>query len=151
MCPLNNLSTLSELVQSLKSSGARAVVTNLENLAIDGEAAKIVGIPDERIVLIDEVEQGHGYRHFSSVRSRALDLTRPVIDPGEDLAFLVYSSGTTGLPKGVMLTHRNITANIVQNAVLGDGFSHWSRDRSLGFLPMFHIYGMFRRRTRDKI
>ena len=72
---------------------------------------------------------------FSSVR--------PEIDPGEDLAFLVYSSGTTGLPKGVMLTHHNIVANMIQNAVVSRSFIDWRRDKALGFLPMYHIYGRY--------
>ncbi len=60
------------------------------------------------------------------------------IDPLNDLAFLPYSSGTTGLPKGVMLTHYNLTSNIRQSIATGlareDGVL-------LAFLPFFHIYG----------
>jgi len=60
------------------------------------------------------------------------------IDPLEDLAFLPYSSGTTGLPKGVMLTHYNLTSNIRQSIATG-----LAREDSvlLAFLPFFHIYG----------
>jgi acyl-CoA synthetase (AMP-forming)/AMP-acid ligase II len=61
------------------------------------------------------------------------------IDPDRDLAVLPYSSGTTGLPKGVMLTHRNLVANIRQTqAILGVT----SDDVLIGVLPFFHIYGM---------
>jgi acyl-CoA synthetase (AMP-forming)/AMP-acid ligase II len=61
------------------------------------------------------------------------------MDPATHLAVLPYSSGTTGLPKGVMLTHRNLVANLAQCdpiiGVLPD-------DRILAVLPFFHIYGM---------
>jgi acyl-CoA synthetase (AMP-forming)/AMP-acid ligase II len=61
------------------------------------------------------------------------------IDPRQDLVVLPYSSGTTGLPKGVMLTHYNLVANILQaRSVL----SLDERDTMLGVLPFFHIYGM---------
>lgn len=60
------------------------------------------------------------------------------IDPANDVVALPYSSGTTGLPKGVMLTHRNLVANILQCCVFGvEG-----DDVVLAFLPFFHIYGM---------
>jgi acyl-CoA synthetase (AMP-forming)/AMP-acid ligase II len=61
------------------------------------------------------------------------------IDPAQDVVVLPYSSGTTGVCKGVMLTHRNLVANICQ---LG---SHLGADEtavSLGVLPFFHIYGL---------
>ncbi len=57
----------------------------------------------------------------------------------EDVAVLPYSSGTTGLPKGVMLTHYNITSNILQT--LGTK-EITEEDVVLAFLPFFHIYGM---------
>ena len=65
---------------------------------------------------------------------------RPVaINPREDVAVLPYSSGTTGLPKGVMLTHYNITSNVKQ----GLATRFFSSDMvGLWTLPLFHIYGM---------
>jgi acyl-CoA synthetase (AMP-forming)/AMP-acid ligase II len=67
------------------------------------------------------------------------DLNPVQINPREDLAALPYSSGTTGLPKGVMLTHFNIVSNVRQtcNTGLGSAYSVY-----LDFLPFYHIYGM---------
>ncbi|MEP4195265.1 MAG: AMP-binding protein [Aliishimia sp.] len=72
--------------------------------------------------------------------SGAAPLTTQIpIDPRQDIAVIPYSSGTTGLPKGVMLTHRNILANAIQ----------WKDNRNIGphdvapvFLPFFHIFGL---------
>jgi acyl-CoA synthetase (AMP-forming)/AMP-acid ligase II len=65
---------------------------------------------------------------------------RPVaINPREDVAALPYSSGTTGLPKGVMLTHFNIGANVQQGLAVKQADSDTV---SLCVLPFFHIYGM---------
>jgi acyl-CoA synthetase (AMP-forming)/AMP-acid ligase II len=61
------------------------------------------------------------------------------IDPASDLVALPYSSGTTGINKGVMLTHRNLVANLCQGApalLAGEG------ERLIAVLPFFHIYGL---------
>src|SRR2546427_3279542 len=61
------------------------------------------------------------------------------IEPARDLAALPYSSGTTGFPQGVMLTHRNLVANLVQT----DAVHHVAeQDRVIAVLPFFHIYGL---------
>lgn len=64
------------------------------------------------------------------------------MDPATDLAFLAYSSGTTGLPKGVMLTHRNVVSNVLQLGAAESENLGWRRDKLLGFLPFYHIYGL---------
>ncbi|KAK5000710.1 hypothetical protein LTR66_000501, partial [Elasticomyces elasticus] len=80
------------------------------------------------------------------------------IDPRKDAAFLVYSSGTTGKPKGVKLSHYNITSNILQlqaaeNYILTWDWSRTSEgiplrdpgiggDKVLACLPFFYIYGL---------
>ena len=61
-----------------------------------------------------------------------------VIDPAEDVAVMPYSSGTTGLPKGVMLTHRNLVVNLAQL----DAVETEESKALLGVLPFFHIYAM---------
>jgi 4-coumarate--CoA ligase len=143
ICPLNPLYTVEELVTQLKSSKAKGLITNIACLKASREAASTVGLPLDRILLLGDEDPDHTVPHFSSLRSTSENIKRTSINPKEDLAYLVYSSGTTGLPKGVMLTHENVVANSLQmTAAEGPDVTHWQRDRSLGFLPMYHIYGI---------
>jgi 4-coumarate--CoA ligase len=61
------------------------------------------------------------------------------VDVHEQVVVLPYSSGTTGLPKGVMLTHHNLVANLAQSEVM---LSYDENEVALAVLPFFHIYGM---------
>jgi len=63
------------------------------------------------------------------------------IDPKSDLAALQYTGGTTGLPKGVMLTHRNLLANAMQCALWAKEFTEPGNDVYLDVIPFFHSYG----------
>jgi acyl-CoA synthetase (AMP-forming)/AMP-acid ligase II len=63
-------------------------------------------------------------------------------DPRITLATLPFSSGTTGLPKGVMLSHHNIVANVFQTLVANEEGAITADDVMLCFLPMYHIYGL---------
>ncbi len=63
------------------------------------------------------------------------------IDPEVDLAALQYTGGTTGLPKGVMLTHRNLLANAMQCSAWAKEFSERGADVYLDIIPFFHSYG----------
>lgn len=70
----------------------------------------------------------------------AAEPARPVaIDPEADLALLQYTGGTTGRPKGAMLTHQNLTANARQIDAI-DPFGHDEDDIILGTLPFFHVF-----------
>jgi long-chain acyl-CoA synthetase len=63
------------------------------------------------------------------------------IDPEQDLAALQYTGGTTGLPKGVMLTHHNLLANVMQCKMWAREFSEPGKDVYLSVIPFFHSYG----------
>ena len=69
------------------------------------------------------------------------DLPRVEINPDEDVAVLQYTGGTTGVPKGAMLTHYNIFANVVQTEGWGNRSSRRGEDTHLLVIPFFHIYG----------
>jgi acyl-CoA synthetase (AMP-forming)/AMP-acid ligase II len=83
-----------------------------------------------------------GTSPFSDLfRSSNASLPQPVGPSNETLAALPYSSGTTGLPKGVMLSHLNLVANIFQ--LIGpDAYTLTPEDVLLCFLPLYHIYGL---------
>ena len=68
-------------------------------------------------------------------------MTPPEIDPGQDVAVLQYTGGTTGLPKGAMLTHGNLAANLTQVRRWVGGFRD-GEECILGVLPLFHVFGM---------
>jgi len=83
--------------------------------------------------------EAEGATSFDSLLESDGNVTPVAINPRADLVALPYSSGTTGLPKGVMLTHYNLVANMCQM----DGLDYFHRDDTLlCVLPLFHIYGL---------
>ncbi|PGH27871.1 hypothetical protein AJ80_00421 [Polytolypa hystricis UAMH7299] len=148
--PANPTYTVDELAFQLKKTKAKALATQLALLPVAAEAAKKAGIPASRIILLGDNRHPEAkYKHFLSILniSRATRYFKTRINPSKDLAFLVFSSGTTGLPKGVMLTHRNIVANVsmfkaTESTLTWNGYADGKGDRILAFLPFFHIYGL---------
>ncbi len=125
---INPTYTAPEVAHQLKDSGARLLVTIPAFL--ETARAAFAG----EIVVIGEAE---GATPLASLMGEPLQAQVPV-DAAHDVVVLPYSSGTTGLPKGVRLTHRNLVANVDQClVVIGCDPGEWS----VGFLPFFHIYG----------
>jgi acyl-CoA synthetase (AMP-forming)/AMP-acid ligase II len=131
---MNPLYTASEVAHQLEDSGARFLVTVGPMLETAREAAEKAGI--EEVFVIGE---GEGATPFTELFGDPGEAPAVDIDPAADLCVLPYSSGTTGLPKGVMLSHRNLVANMSQNQV---AFEITENDTLIGVLPFFHIYGM---------
>jgi len=130
---INPLYTVDELSFQLSDAGASYLLTIPQFLAVAREAAGRAGVKE--ILVLGEAE---GAAPFSSLMDPSAPVPEVDIDPAEDVVVLPYSSGTTGGPKGVMLTHRNLVANLLQSeAVHPIG----EQDRLLGVLPFFHIYG----------
>ena len=83
-----------------------------------------------------------GVRPFTDLMQAGDQPPAVPMNPAEDLVALPYSSGTTGLPKGVMLTHRNLVANLCQAEGMRNFECFGERDITMAVLPFFHIYGM---------
>jgi long-chain acyl-CoA synthetase len=89
-----------------------------------------------------EVPEGDIYIDYTSLINNEGDLTVPEIDPHEDIAVLQYTGGTTGVPKGAMLTHANLYANTQQIAFWHGDVPEGGKDKMVGALPLFHVFAM---------
>ncbi|NIQ93010.1 MAG: AMP-binding protein, partial [Desulfuromonadales bacterium] len=86
------------------------------------------------------VMDGKGGGSFAELADRQQDSFSTVARDDDDLASLLYSSGTTGLPKGIMLTHRNLQSNA---EMLVDFWGFTDADVLFHCLPIFHVHGLF--------
>jgi len=131
----NPLYTPDELAFQLRDAKARFLITAPSFLEKATEAARKAGGIEEIFVFGDTA----GATPFAALLDNDGQMPEVKIDPKKDLVALPYSSGTTGLPKGVMLTHHNLVANISQFEVMEPLYGN---DTLVGILPFFHIYGM---------
>lgn len=160
--PANAAYSAKELAYQLSDAKAKALFTCVPLLKTALEAAAKVGIPKERVYLLEipEIISGPVPLGFKTVsqfieRGKSLpkleDLKWPPGEGERRVAFLCYSSGTSGLPKGVMISHRNVIANTMMIAAYeksnrqllkSAGSKGESTDVILGLLPQNHIYGL---------
>jgi acyl-CoA synthetase (AMP-forming)/AMP-acid ligase II len=131
---INPLSTADELSRQLEAAGARYLLTVPPFADTAVAAAGTAGV--EEVFVFGQAEGLTPVTDLLGDPAAAPDLD---IDTAEHLVALPFSSGTTGLPKGVMLTHRNLVANVAQAGALLESDED---DVVIGVLPFFHIYGM---------
>ncbi|PSG96595.1 long-chain-fatty-acid--CoA ligase [Thermoplasmatales archaeon SW_10_69_26] len=133
--PMNPQYRAREIEHLLADSGAEVVVTLTDLAPVVRKVASATDV--EEIVTIDGTsDDTTGFRAFLGDPGNAM----ADVD-GDELAVLPYTSGTTGRPKGVQLSHDNLAGNAKQMVqALPDGVR--PSDRVLGVLPLFHIYGM---------
>ncbi|KAF3910801.1 hypothetical protein ABW20_dc0103169 [Dactylellina cionopaga] len=156
--PANAAYSSSELAYQLKDSKAKALVTCAPLLDTALEAAKEANIPRENIFLLsipDAVttkEMRQKAKAFKTLddlieEGKALNEIEPLRwERGfsrKKVAFVSYSSGTSGLPKGVLISHFNVITNIVQIVEYSKSFRDFSKPTSvLALLPQSHIYAL---------
>jgi long-chain acyl-CoA synthetase len=138
--PINPLAKGVELQQQLTDVGASLLIATSDVATTASAVATEIGI-----TLVLSAENGsspvRGAIPFEALLAENGRRLKPVsIDAYEDVAVILYTGGTTGTPKGAMLTHRNIVANTVQ-------FAEWyafepGAETCIGVLPMFHSGGM---------
>ncbi|KAI0372226.1 acetyl-CoA synthetase-like protein [Pilatotrama ljubarskyi] len=142
-------STAFELQHLFRTSDATRLFVHPSLLPQALEVSQSVGLPQDRIYILEGRVEGRTdlASAISAIRQRHVPRvpSRPVTR--DTLAYLVFSSGTSGLPKAVMITQRNVMASLIQVAVAVEyeGEAAAMQDFqpvSLGFLPIYHTYGL---------
>lgn len=133
----NPLFTTEELAKQLKLADAKWILTAPQLVHRAREAAQEIG--KDNVFVVGEVD---GYQSISELlKDDGSSVPELSIDPKEDTAVIPFSSGTTGHPKGVMLTHRNLVACGSMMRAKGC-LSFDETTVLLAFLPFFHSFGM---------
>ncbi|TGN62709.1 AMP-dependent synthetase [Nocardioides eburneiflavus] len=139
--PVNPRSTAGELARMIADSGTRLVV--VDETALDvvrralAELGPGVAAPT---VVVTGTSPAEGEVALADLRADVVRPVPPLPDP-EKLAALLYTSGTSGLPRAAMLSHRALLANLEQVAAVEPPMMHGD-DVVLGVLPLFHVYGL---------
>ncbi|GGA86231.1 long-chain-fatty-acid--CoA ligase [Ornithinibacillus halotolerans] len=161
----NPLYTERELEYQLNDSGAKVIVcldilvprvtnvkkdTSLEHMIVTG-IKDYLPFPKNLIYpfiqkkqynIVVKVEESSDTHSWTSLMDKAKAEYQAIeVDPVEDIALLQYTGGTTGFPKGVMLTHRNLVSNALACNAWIYKMKH-GEETILGVLPFFHVYGM---------
>ncbi len=149
--PISPVYTSHEVRYQLEDSGARAVICQdilYEKVAKSGARLDLVIVTNvseylpalKRLFAGKATVSGDVHWLQSLLKTHPPQAPEVAIDPRTDLAALPYTGGTTGHPKGVMLTHYNLVA---AQTIARDGFPGLQQGREvvLAFLPFFHIYG----------
>ncbi len=142
LVPMNPLFKESEVEYEANDAGAETIIVSQPEYPIVAAIKKNTRL--KNIIIIEEKEEKPELPEETIGWSELMAKTKPnppeySFKPKEDLAALVYTSGTTGLPKGTMLTHYNIVSNVIQICQL---FELSELDIAMTVLPLYHIYGL---------
>jgi len=150
--PVNTGLTAGEVARVLADSGSRLIVAGGSALtavrqAISGPADALTGAPPERTgaevpgLVVTGASVLPGESPYESLTSAEGEAQEEPAAGGEDLAALLYTSGTSGHPRAAMLSHRALLADIEAVMAL-DPPAMRADDVVLGVLPLFHVYGL---------
>ncbi|KAJ6133837.1 hypothetical protein N7523_000159 [Penicillium sp. IBT 18751x] len=147
LSPTSAALTSLELNAQLKTSQARFIIAHSSLLETAQKAVK--GTSVESVITLDGSAPINGQptcEHLASTFPPAALSTISAADAAEKIAFICFSSGTSGPSKGVITTHQNVTSNLQQWRSLkmesGDPDEPVQRDSTIAFLPLSHIYGL---------
>ncbi|KAI4212297.1 MAG: hypothetical protein LQ351_005010 [Letrouitia transgressa] len=140
--------TRSELAYQLKDTGAQLLLAHPSLLRTAIDAAKDAGLSKEQVFQFSDKEEAAydgvlDWRRILASEEEARGYTWPELSEEEatkTVATINYSSGTTGLPKGVCISHHNIISNVEQSTYMVQRKSQDAR-RWIGLLPLYHAYG----------
>lgn len=147
----NFLKYHAELAYQIRDLSPRVVLVHPLLLKTAQDAAKIAGLPQGYLYLFDDeaTESIHGvkdWRSFVGTLEEGEKYQWTKLDTESSkktLATVNFSSGTTGLPKGVMITHQNLIANVEQADFMrniGKDAATEPQQRWIGLLPLYHAY-----------
>ncbi|KAI0224038.1 4-coumarate--CoA ligase-like 5 [Lamellibrachia satsuma] len=133
-----------DIKNQLQDSGARWIVTSLDNIAKVRDAAQSLTDIKEMFIIDDDTDCS-SFSALTSHKSTETEIKTAgdvFIDPRNDIAWMFYSSGTTGRPKGVIRTHYNIIAEIYQQSHPSIALCRSpGKEVFIAVLPFFHGYG----------
>jgi len=129
-----------ELAYQLRDSRAHLLVTSPGLAATASQAAATAGLAPRAVIVLGE--PATRFLHADAAAERKLPEFEKIGDISKALLALPYSSGTTGLPKGVMLSHLNVLANVEQCGGGALPYEQDGTDRIISVLPFYHIYGL---------
>jgi 4-coumarate--CoA ligase len=150
---MNPIYTVNEIVHQIKNTGARTILVHPSLLGNALRACSQAGISANRIFQFsDQWQQPYlGIQDWTHMAGSAVEADRYSWDPmgkasTTTVATINYSSGTTGLPKGVCVSHHNLIANVEQTIFMRDQECSYNpaqrpKEKWIGFLPLYHAYG----------